>query len=145
MDPLPTYLRKFNTEVLIMSSSTSDLRYWSILKPLLSSQFILELEKKFGYNPALIKALACPEYLLSISIWGILSVLEVSFTSRLNIPLGIALKGAFVCVITIFGYFSFWFPKQYRTIGRVRFYNWTSHEHKHYTLWSQSYAVLAFT
>ena len=64
--------------------------------------------KCFEANPALNKKLGCPGYCTSIFIWSFFSVLEVSLESRLYMPLMIVVKFAFVCVIPLVIYLSFY-------------------------------------
>ena len=62
-------------------------------------QNYFKLVNNFGAKLDLIKALACPGYLSYTFIKGFLTSLEVIFARHLEIPLGIALKFVFICVM----------------------------------------------
>ena len=76
-------------------------------------QIYFKLGNYFVTRPDFIKGLECPWYILSILIWEFFSVPKVSFKSQLNLLLRILLKVAFMGVLPLFIYLSFWFDLQW--------------------------------
>ena len=111
MDLLSTYISKPNSEVRITSCDTSVLSFciinqcWSIRFP--PNDF--KIGNTSGSKPDLINALLCLGYCLSIFIWAVFSVLEMSFVSRSKMLIWIALKVSFLCVPTLSICLSVWF------------------------------------
>ena len=108
MDPLPTYLRKFNTEVHIIPLITSISPLCTIHK-CWSIQFLPKFKKNeiFRIQDSLDQIIGMSQISLVQFHLSICFVFELILASRLNIMLGVALNVSFVSVLTLLRWFSF--------------------------------------